>query len=61
MTFSPRQYDIFKAIQEDVNPKITKEEIMRDYPSTPEQPRKKRKTSSKTKRKSKKQKGCGCK
>lgn len=50
---SPRQQDIYKAIKEDVNPDITPEWVVKNYPSTEIQPRKKKKTSSKIKRKRK--------
>jgi len=59
---SPRQQDIYKALREDVDPTITPDRVRENYPSTIEQPRKKKKSSPVSKRKSKKKnKICGCK
>lgn len=48
---SHRQQDIYRALKEDVNPNVTPEWVVANYPSTDIQPRKKKKSSSKTKRK----------
>lgn len=54
VVLSRRQTDIFRAIKEDVNPSVTPEWVKANYPSTPEQPRKKKKSSPVSKRVSKK-------
>lgn len=54
MHLSPRQLDIYKAYREDVDSTITPDRIREMYPSTQEQPRKKKKSSPASKRKTKK-------
>lgn len=59
VVLSPRQEDIYYAmIEDDIKTpdgkKVTPEWILKNYPGTIEQPRKKKKSSSKTKRKTKK-------
>lgn len=58
---SPRQQDIFEEMREENIPtpdgkKVTAEWVKINYPSTPSQPRKSKKTSAKTKRKKKSKK-----